>query len=89
MDGHTKNSIYAAIILGVIRDLGIFPEYNFSTSGDKAKLGNIDFDHRPFCHHSQLGVHRWLRVLFDAQDLKLESRFEIGYDKLRNRAIHL
>ena len=65
----TENRIYAAIIFGVVRDLGIFSENNFTTRGYHAQLGDIDFYDRSLRHDAKLGVHRRLRVFLDTKNL--------------------
>jgi len=51
IESNEENSIYTSIIFGIIGNLSVFPEYNFSTGRYKAKFRNVDFDHCSFCHH--------------------------------------
>lgn len=54
----TQNGVDAAIIFGVVCDLGVFPENNLTSSSHHTQLRDIDFDNRAFSHHAKLGVHR-------------------------------
>jgi hypothetical protein len=72
---HTKDSIDATVVLGIIRYLSILSKNHLSTRRDKPKLRNIDLNDGSFCHDAELGVHWGLRVLLDSKDLELEGCF--------------
>ena len=75
----TQDGVDAAIVFGVVRHLGVLAEYDFSACGDHAELGDVDFDDCSLGHDAELGVHRTLRVLLDAENLQLEGRLQVRY----------
>lgn len=56
-NGHTQDSIYTAIIFGVICNLSILSEDDLSSSSDHTQLGDIDLNHGTFSKNAELRVH--------------------------------
>jgi hypothetical protein len=79
---HTKNSVDAAIIFGVVCDLGVFPKHYFSTSRDHAQFRNVDLDDSSLRHDAKLRVHGRLGIFLDTEDLQLERSFQVSYTAL-------
>lgn len=73
-----QNSVQAAVVLGVVGNLGPTTPDDLATSGDKTKFRNVDLDDGTLGQDTELGVHGVLRVLLDGDDGELDSDTEFG-----------
>lgn len=55
---HTEDSIYTAIVFGVVCNLSILAEHNFPSSCDHTEFRNVNFDHGALSEYAELCVHR-------------------------------
>ena len=73
-----QDSVQAAIVLGVVGNLGPTTPDDLSTSGDQTKFRNVDLDDCTLGQNTELSVHGVLGVLLDGDDGELNSDTEFG-----------
>lgn len=73
-----QNSVQAAIVLGVVGNLGPATPDDLSTSGDQTKFRNVDLDDCTLGQDTELSVHGVLGVFLDGDDGELNSDTELG-----------
>ena len=69
---HKQDSVDTTIEFRTISHLGILAPHNLSALRHQTQLTHIDFQHRSLRNNTQISIQGRLRVLFDAQNGKLE-----------------
>ena len=72
-----KDSVDAAVVLGVVGHLGILAPNDLPAGGDEAEVAHVDLDDRTLGDHAELCVHGGLGVLLDADDIQVERTLEL------------
>ena len=73
-----QNSVQAAVVLGVVGNLGPTTPDDLSTRGDQTKFRDVDLDDSTLGQDTELSVHGVLGVLLDGDDGELDGDTEFG-----------
>mmetsp|Transcript_14666 Transcript_14666/g.33193 ORF Transcript_14666/g.33193 Transcript_14666/m.33193 type:complete len:315 (-) Transcript_14666:12-956(-) len=80
---HQQDSIHTSVQLWIVGHLSHFTPSHFASRCNQTQFTDIDFDHRTFRKHSEVGVHLRRRVFLDTHNIQLKCCFQFGVRNIR------
>lgn len=77
MNSDKENSVDAAVVFGVVGDLGVFAPDDLAAGGDETELADVDLNDRTLGNDTKLRVEGRARILLHSDNGELERGLQL------------